>query len=304
MEALLAFLILCFFTCFGLMIAKLMSVRKISVRERLQQRNISSAVLKTEEKETYLQKLEKSLAQSKTGITIPIYVAIILVAAVVIYIVCYFLTTSVVASLLAASAALFVPRYIIDVLAKRNRDKFDQMFVKALKRMAGSIQAEESLQQAVRDVAESESMSPVIREEFSQVLADFTYDGNMVGAFMKMYERTKSKDVKSVATSIGISQRYNTNLGDVFQSCADTIMERQEMNAEGKAMLANTRMNTLIVSAVPFVFGIAMKVIQPDYFDYAYNWLNGLGKYIIVALYVVDIVGLLYLLKKCDIDVG
>ena len=73
------------------------------------------------------------------------------------------------------------------------------------------------------------------------------------------------------------------------------------MVADARATLSSTRSSVTIMSAMPFVFSGFLKLTQPDYFDAAYAWQGGLGRYLILLLYVIDVVGFIYLRHRCNI---
>lgn len=298
MVIILSILIAAFFALFGMFIVRAIKPKKIDLYDRL---NANAYQIKEKPDESYFSKLQKQLNMANVGITIPVYFMIMLVTAAIIFIITNFLVSSYGIAAIAACSAAFFPRLIVKYLVDRRTDEFDLMFIKALKRLAASIRAGESLEQAIQDVVDSESMPQVIREEFKTCLSDYTFTGDIAKSFTGIYERTGDKDVMGVAVGITIANKLGSDLAKIFDSYSQAIMARKEMEAEGKANLMSTRMDTLIISIVPFAFGAAMKFMQPDYFDYAFNWLNGLGRYIIVAFYAIVVYGVIYLMGKCNI---
>lgn len=291
-----------FFTLLGMLIIRLIKPKKIQLHERMQAQALEGGYqIKAKEDKSYLAKLQERLDMANVGISIPVYFMIMLVSAAIIFVVVNFLVASVGIAIIAACAAAFVPPQIVKYLEMRKRDEFDMMFVKALKRLAASIRSGSSLEQAVQDIAEAESMPETIRAEFKKCLADYTFTGDIAKAFAGIYERTGDKDVLGVSVGITIANRLGSDLAKIFDSYSEAIMSRKEMEAEGKASLLSTKTDTLIVGIVPFAFGACMKIMQPDYFDYAFNWLNGLGRYIIIGLYGVVIYGCSYLVGKCNV---
>lgn len=302
LSILLPILITAFFTLTGMLFMRLLKPKKVRLQERITAAaDETGFAVKKEEEQDYLTKLQQRLENSKVGITIPVYFMIMFVAALVIFLVVNFLIDSPVIAAMASVAGALLPAQVVSFLEDRRRDEFDRMFIKALKRLSASIRAEESLEQAIQDVADSDAMPAIIREEFAQCLADYTFTGDIAKAFNGIYERTGNKDVRGVAVGIMIASKLGSDLARMFDSYSQAIMTRKEMEAEGKSALLATRTDTLIVSAVPFIFSAAMKFMQPDYFEYAFAWLGGLGRYIIVALYGVVVYGCIFLLKKCNV---
>ena len=93
------------------------------------------------------------------------------------------------------------------------------------------------------------------------------------------------------------------NMAEAFDNYIAAIHDRQAMVAEGRATLAGTKAQVTIMCIVPFVFSAFLKVSDPTYFDAAYNWLGGFGRYIIIMLYGIVVAGFFMLRKMCDIRI-
>lgn len=293
------------FTVFILLAALVLRAtkkEKYDFDERLSNNVSASAYVREDEKKSFLADLEMKLKQSRVGISVPVYIAICVVTACLIFFVVEFLMDSIIISALTAIlGAVFIPRAIIDTLADKKKSEFDAAFAKSLRRLSGSMRSGSSLEQAVEDVAGSDSMPDVIREEYAVLYGSYQYDGNMVKAFHGMYKSTGDEDVKGVAMSIAVANETGADLAEVFDSYASAIMSRKEMEEEGRTMLADTKMETTIICIVPFAFGAILKFLSPEYFDPIFNWAGGMGKYIVVMLYGIVVFAFFYLRKKCDI---
>ena len=90
-------------------------------------------------------------------------------------------------------------------------------------------------------------------------------------------------------------------MAETFEHYIAAIHDRQAMVAEGRATLSGTKTQVTIMCIVPFAFSAFLKISDPTYFDAAYNWLGGLGKYLIIMLYGIVVFGFFALRKMCDI---
>lgn len=302
LTVLLPVVLLSLLVCILLLIARLFAPKKGVIEGRLRKKRESGAAfVNTLEDDGPLRKLEKKLSQADVGIGVAAYLGMVLAASVMIYLIVSYLTDAKGAGLIVALAGVFVPDYIVGVLKRRRSDEFDTMFMKALKRMSGNLRAESSLEQAMEDVAGATGLPETVRREFRICLSDYRYHADMKKAFLSMYERTGDRDVKSVALAVAISERYGSSLSEIFDSYAETISKRKIMEANARAELSSTRTDTVIACSAPFLFGAAMKVMQPDYFDAAYAWMGGAGKYILILLYAMVAGGFMFLMKKCSV---
>lgn len=289
----------------GMLILSLRKAAPIDLAEKIRRRNGSGGfgAIKEEEKQSFFTRKEKELLQSGTRITLPVYYLMIAVAVVVLFLLTDFLLDSKGAACLVSCAAFFLPNYVIHELMAKRKAEFDAMYVKALKRMASSLRTGSTLLQAVEDVIHTYSLPRAIREEMAAVLLDFEFNSTLEEAFFKMYERTGSEDVKSTALSIQISTRYGAKLYQAMEGYASTILQRKEMESEGRAKLASVSSTITIVSAVPFVFAFLVRWSDPAYFDALYAFGGGAGRWILFILYGIDVFGYFYLKHKCNIRI-
>ncbi len=297
MKLLIVFLIVVCQMLFILFIYKLSAASKISLLKR----GILSSMAKVEHRESFLDALNNRILQSGTGINLPIYMAIIMVSSFSIYMLADFLTDSKIMAVLMAGLGMYVPNILIEYINKRKKTAFDDAFVKVLKRLSASMKAKMSMLQALEDAAEAMSIKEAMKVEIRQVLSDYAFTANMSKAFYNMYERNGSEIVKSVAMSIEISRKFGSPLDKVFDSFAMAILDRRRAEAEAKSKLASTKTTANIIAATPFVFGGFMKFIQPEYFIPVYEWKQGLGRIVIVAMYAMVSLGFIYIRKKCDV---
>lgn len=305
MAQLIVFCVMSLIVMIGMLILSLRKADPVDLETKIQQRNGIQGIgyLKEEEKQSFFKKKEKELLQSGTGITLPIYYLMIAAAAIILFLLADFLLDSKAAACLVACAALLLPEYIIREKRARRKAEFDAMYVKALKRMASSLRTGSTLLQAVEDVVHTYSLPKTIREEMAAVLLDFEFQSTFEDAFLKMYERTGSEDVKSTALSIQISNRYGAKLYQALEGYASAILERKEMEAEGKAKLSSVSSTISTVSLIPFLFAFLVRLSDPTYFDGLYAFGGGLGRWILFGLYSIDVFGYFFLKHKCNIRI-
>lgn len=249
----------------------------------------------------YFEKIRKKIKQA--GISMPLYVyfGIAVVTGIIVYAITYFLIDSAGIAAVCALAGLLVPSRVVEFLREKRVREMEGHFTKALRQMASSFRAGGNIYRAVSDVEENEAMSDAIRDEMRSILKDYGFGYTFSDGFLHMYERTGIEDAKSVALAIDIGTRSGSNMAEAFENYIAAIHDRQAMIAEGKATLSGTKTQVTIMCFVPFVFSAFLKVSDPTYFDAAYNWLGGLGKYLIIMLYGIVVFGFFALHKMCDI---
>lgn len=290
----------------GAFLASMRKPKKVTLEERIFRRKTAADLDKmdAEDELKWLDKLQIELAQSGVGISVPVYLMIGLVSGMCVYFVIVYLVGTIIAALLGAGiVGVVLPRQILIFLIDRKKSEFDLAFSKALKRMSATMKTGGTLLQAVQGVAEAGAMPKSIREEMALVLMDYDYGDSLEVAFYHMYDRTGLTDVKNMAIAIEIGLRQGSKLYEVFDNYVNTIMGRKEIEADGRATLSDIKTSTNVLVVVPFGFAAVLKFLQPTYFDGAFAYAGGLGKYLFFILYSFVIFGFIYLRKKCNIRI-
>ena len=287
-----------FFVLLGVLIVKSRQVTRISLEDRLMQRGEG---IEIEKKDSFLDKLEKDLKHSQSGISLSVYFIIMVVSCILICIIANFLVESMPAALIASLAGIFVPREVVRSVAAAKKAEFSMMFSKALKRMAASLRTSSTLPQAVEEIISSVSMPPMIRQEFAKVLSEYNYGVSMQDSFMNLYERTGVEDVKGVALAIDVAAKRGTKLYETFETYAEAVLVRKESEAEAKAALSGAKSTALVGAIIPFSFAAYQKLTNPEYFDPVFALGDGMGKYLMVAVYVYVLLGLYLSMRMADV---
>lgn len=290
----------------GALIASMRKPKKVTLEERIFRRKTAADLDKidAEDELKWLDKLQIELAQSGIGLSVPVYFMVGLVSGMCVYFVVVYLVGTIIAALIAAGiVGVILPRQILLLLIDRKKREFDLLFSKALKRMSATMRTGGTLLQAVQGVVEAESMPKSIREEMALVLMDYDYGDNFVVAFNHMYDRTGLIDVKNIAVAIEIGFKRGSKLYEVFDNYVKTIMERKEIEADGRATLSDLKTSSNFLVVIPFAFAAVVKYAQPTYFDSFFAYAGGLGRYIFIAIFCFVIYGFTYMRKKCDIRI-
>ena len=120
-------------------------------------------------------------------------------------------------------------------------------------------------------------------------------------ALESMSGRVGSDDLTLVTTAILISRRTGGNVTEIFDKISETIRGRMKIERKVRTLTAQGRLQGIIVSAMPFVLGLAMLALKPNMMvPFLMSW-NGLCA--VAAMIVLIIVGWLIIRKIIKIDV-
>ena len=201
---------------------------------------------------------------------------------------------------LAAGAFVFtLPGKAVRFLRNRRRDKFNMQLVEALGTMSNALRAGFSVNQAFESVVENGDKP--ISQEFEVVLQQLRIGMSFEDALASMDRRVQSDDLTLVVTSMDIARKTGGNLTEIFDRISETIRGRMRIERRVKTLTAQGRMQGIIVSAMPFLLGIAMTALKPDMMIPFLTSVKGAG---CIALAVALVgVGWMFIRKIIKIDV-
>lgn len=248
---------------------------QIALKQAIKQLEIEESIAKNEDALPWLERKQRELDQSGTGITLPIYLTILVASSVLIFFIVYKIIGIVFLALPFSLLGFYMPDKLVKSRREKNIKYFDEELIKALRRMASVMRSGGSLKQALDDVTRSRSMPEVIRLEFNKVLADVEFGLSIEEALYRLYERTGSRDVQFLAIAVETQRQLGGNIAQTFDTIGATISNRRLMESEVKATLSQINATSNILSFLPFAIGGIIYLMSPDYFSPLFENLTG-----------------------------
>jgi tight adherence protein B len=191
------------------------------------------------------------------------------------------------------------PFLFLAARASRRRAKFDEQLPSTLQLLAGALQAGHSLQQAV-DTVVHEAGDP-IASEFQRVLTEARLGRPLEEAFEAMAKRTGSIDFEWTVMAIRLQRQVGGNLAEVLSTVSQTIRDRYSLKRQIKALSAEGRLSSLILTILPILLFGALLVFNPLFLRPLYT--TGLGIMMMAGAAVLMILGVFWLRKITEIKV-
>lgn len=262
-------------------------------------RRLSASAESAASRRGVLNGLEAALAQANIALGPGEAIAAsILLSGVVGLMVVLFTRRLVLGGVVAAVMILFVFA-ILSFLSGRERRRFESQLPDTLTLLSTSLRAGYSLLQAVEAVA-SEAPDPTARE-FGRAVAEIRLGRQVVGGLEGVADRTGSEDFTWAVMAIEIQREVGGNLSEVLQTVADTMLQRNRLRGEVKALTAEGRISAFVLSALPFALFGFLYLSNPDYLQplvsQLVGWIAlGIGGVLIAA-------GIFWMAKIVDIEV-
>jgi tight adherence protein B len=191
------------------------------------------------------------------------------------------------------------PFLYLAVKASRRLAKFEEQLPSTLQLLSGALLAGHSLQQAV-DTVVHEAGDP-IAAEFQRVLTEATLGRPLEEAFEAMAKRTRSLDFEWTVMAIRLQRQVGGNLAEVLSTVAQTIRERYALKRQIRALSAEGRLSSLILSILPVLMFVALLAFNPVFLAPLYSTATGL--LMLAGAGVLMIMGVFWMKKITEIKV-
>ncbi|NMB38726.1 MAG: secretion system protein [Firmicutes bacterium] len=176
---------------------------------------------------------------------------------------------SLITALLMAVVGLTVPSLYIKRRQRKRVQKTVLQLPEALITIANSLKAGYSFLQAMELV--SQEADPPIAAEFALVIKEMNLGATTEVALQNMVERINSDDMDLVVTAVLIQRQVGGNLSEILESIAHTIRERIRIKGEINTLTAQGRISGMIIGALPFVLGLFLFMVNPEYIKPLFN---------------------------------
>jgi len=161
-------------------------------------------------------------------------------------------TLNVVAALIAGAVSIILVFAIINFIGSREKRRFESQLPDTLTLLSTSLRAGYSLLQAIEAVAQ-EAPNPTARE-FGRAIAEARLGIPVSQALDGITQRTQSEDFRWAVMAIEIQREVGGNLAEVLQTVADTMMARNRLKGEIRALTAEGRISAWVLGSLPFAF--------------------------------------------------
>ena len=138
-------------------------------------------------------------------------------------------------------------------------------------------------------------------EEFAILQQQLRIGMSFEDALESMSGRVGSDDLTLVTTAILISRRTGGNVTEIFDKISETIRGRMRIERKVRTMTAQSRMQGIIVSAMPIFLGVVMTILKPNLMIPFFCSLHGVIS--VIAMFALITVGWLIIRKIIKIDV-
>ena len=210
-------------------------------------------------------KLKMKLSSVYWEVTDTEFILICIVATVLSFLLGWLIPGNILGGIFLSVIAFMVPRIMLERAIAQRQKKFHTQLLDILLLVKGAVQAGYSLMQAL-DLAVKEIPAPA-SEEFGRVLREIRIGITLEGALSNLAQRMENDDLQIVMTAIIINSQVGGNLSTVLEASISTIRDRMQLMGEIRALTSYGRYVGYFLTLMPFIAGVLIFLISPDYFD-------------------------------------
>jgi tight adherence protein B len=203
--------------------------------------------------------LEQANLPLRPGEAIAAAIAVALVVATLVGV----FTTNILYALLGFAIALLAFAAFVQSVAARERKRFEDQLPDTLNLVSTSLRAGYSLLQAIEAVAQ-EASDPTARE-FGRAVSEVRLGRAPTEALSDVAVRMGSVDFEWAVLAITIQREVGGNLAEVLQTAAETMLQRNRLRREVKALTAEGRISAIVLGMLPVALFAFLFVTNRDY---------------------------------------
>ncbi len=201
--------------------------------------------------------------------------------------------------LLVTVMVLMVPYAFVARKRSARLKAFEVQLPDTLGLLSGSMRAGFSFIQGLEAVAD-ETQDPM-RRELQRVFTEARLGRPVEEALEDTATRMDSNDLAWAVMAIKIQREVGGNLAELLDTVAETMMQRERLRREVRALTAEGRFSAYILSGMPPGFFLMFYALQPDYMGKLFS--EPLGVIASVMGGFTTLIGWFWLRKIVDIEV-
>ena len=189
---------------------------------------------------------------------------------------------------IGVGVGMVIPTACIKYLKVQRKARFQHQLVDALTILSSSLKAGLSLIEAIEVI--SEEMSAPISQEFGLILRENKMGITLDESLMRLYQRTKVKELKLIINSILVAREAGGDLTKIFSRLTNGIRDNQKLKDSIRTLTMQGKLQGLIMSLLPFLFISMIVTFNPHHFDIMLQ--NQFGRLLLIIAVLLQITGM------------
>ena len=181
---------------------------------------------------------------------------------------------------------------------KRKKDLEEQLDT-TLQSLANTILVTQNLEDAFATIAQH--FDPPIGQEADVLVKQVRLGTPMDEALRDMAVRCHSRNMDAIVTALTVGRQTGGELPKVLETTAGVLRETMRVEGVMEAKTSEGKAQGVVMSLLPFVFGGALQVIDPEWMEPLFHDPIGWG--VLTFACLLEVIGVIMVRKLSTIDV-
>jgi tight adherence protein B len=137
--------------------------------------------------------------------------------------------------------------------------------------------------------------------ELRRVLAEARLGRVLEDALDEMAERMGSPDFAWAVMAVRIQREVGGNLAELLSTVAETMIARERLRREVRALTAEGRISALVLGLLPVGLAVVMWGINREYIEVLFH--ETLGQVMLIGSVILALIGFYWMKKTIEIDI-
>ncbi|EAA4084669.1 secretion system protein [Salmonella enterica subsp. salamae] len=177
---------------------------------------------------------------------------------------------------------------LLNMARSRMKKEFESGFMEVLSTLTASVMAGSSIHQALHRCGET--IEGPVGEEFSRINRRLNVGEDPEYVLLDAWRRFRYDEFYYFIMIILMSIQRGGQLKILIGRLSRVLMDNKAMENKKKAMTSEARSSSKIVAAIPLLFFMGMKYLNPENYDFIIN--ERLGNYVLYYVICSEVLGL------------
>jgi tight adherence protein B len=199
---------------------------------------------------------------------------------------------------LGVAVGVVVPAVVVVIAYRQYRWRLQQQLPDALRMMAGSVRAGQTLEQAIEFYA-AHGTQP-LAEEFAQTASLLRLGLSPAAALQSTAERVRLLDFDLLVSTVGLYMQTGGNLVLMMERLADSVRDRNQFAGQFFASTAQSRVVAITIGSVAPIILVVYALAEPEHVE---AFLTSPGGWTVLGICaVMEVIGVLWLWRILKIE--
>lgn len=211
----------------------------------------------------------------------------------------YMLTNSIIGFVGVGGVGVLLPSLVLKYLKKRRIGRLEVQLVSGIQTLASGVRAGLNLVQAMGLVARDGAVP--LKQEFTHLLREYEFGLPLDEAMDNASARIGSTDFRLLFSALKTHRQRGGDLSLTLDRISASIREIQRLEGRVKALTAQGKASARFLAILVLFVMFVLYLIEAD--SVKNLFVDDLGKVILFAIVVLNVVGFLWIRKIVDVDI-